>query len=186
MEEIWKDIPGYESLYKVSNLGNVLSLNYARRGFAKQLTPKCNSAGRLWVELAKDGKRKPMLIHRLVGMAFIPNPNNYPQINHKDENPKNNHADNLEWCTQEYNIRYFYDRRTQEWFMNRSETPRYRKRITMAVDQFTKDGVFIRRWNNSRQVMTELGLSDWSISECCRGNRKSAYGYVWRYASISQ
>ena len=101
MEEIWKDIDGYEGLYQISNLGNVKSLNYRNQGIERILTPKCNNAGRLWVELARNGDRKPMLIHRLVAMAFIPNPNGYPQVNHMDENPKNNRVDNLEWCTAE-------------------------------------------------------------------------------------
>ena len=110
MEEIWKDIDGFEGLYQVSNFGNVMSLNYGNRGYAKKLTPKCNNSGRLWVELLKGGKRKCMLVHRLVALAFIPNPNNFPQINHKDENPKNNFAFNLEWCTQSYNNNYSIER----------------------------------------------------------------------------
>lgn len=110
MEEIWKDIDGFEGLYQVSNFGNVMSLNYGNRGYAKKLTPKFNNSGRLWVELLKGGKRKCMLVHRLVALAFIPNPNNFPQINHKDENPKNNFAFNLEWCTQSYNNHYSIER----------------------------------------------------------------------------
>ena len=84
MKEIWKDIEGYEGRYQISNLGNVMSLNYGNHGYPRQLTPKCNNSGRLWVELIVDGERKPFLIHRLVAMAFIPNPEGYPQVNHKD------------------------------------------------------------------------------------------------------
>ena len=178
MEEIWKDIPGYEGLYQVSNLGNVRSLNYRRHGYAKSLIPKCNNNGRLWVELAIDGERKPWLIHRLVGLAFLPNPNGYPQINHKDENPKNNKVENLEWCTQEYNIRYSVERKTPEDVRSRNG-----KRMCLQIEQLTLCGEVVRCWDNSRQIAIETGWNDWSISECCRGNRKTAYGYIWRYAS---
>ena len=71
MEEIWKDIKGYEWLYQISNLGNVKSLNYRRRGYEKNFTPKRNNDGYLWVELRKDGKQGHYLIHRLVAIAFI-------------------------------------------------------------------------------------------------------------------
>lgn len=182
MKEIWKDIPEYEGLYQVSNLGNVLSLNYANRGYAKQLVPKSNNSGRLWVELFKDGKRKAMLIHRLVAMAFIPNPNNYPQINHMDENPKNNNAENLEWCTAKYNVQYFLERHP-DVFATRKSTEKYGKRLVMPIKQYTQDGILVRCWNNSRQVQKEMGWNDWSISECCRGKRKTAYGFIWQYAN---
>lgn len=180
MEEVWKDVKGYEGRYQVSNFGNVMSLNYRRTGKRKLLTPKINNDGRLWVALAGNGKPKPMLIHRLVATAFIENPNNYPQINHIDENPKNNCVENLEWCTQEYNIGYYYERYRED---AKRKKYRHGKHMNKAVIQETKDGRFVRKWNNSRQTRAELGWNDWSIAECCRGNRKTAYGYIWRYAS---
>lgn len=177
MEEIWRDIPGYEGLYRVSNLGDVLSLNYCGRGYSQKLTPKCNNKGRLWVELVKGGKKTAWLIHRLVGMVFIPNPHGYPQINHKDENPKNNRVENLEWCTAKYNNNYYLDRHREELLTRRG------KRMTKQVVQKTLDGDVVRIWDNSRQVLKETGWHDWSISECCRGNRKTAYGFIWHYAN---
>lgn len=183
MQEIWKDIQGYEGLYKISNLGNVKSMNYARRGYAKILTPKKNNCGRLWVELTNCGNKKQFLIHRLVAMAFIPNPNNYPQINHIDENPQNNKVENLEWCTREYNIEYYLERHNPKKREVKNYSSKYNKRIDLKVNQYTKDGELIRIWNNSRQVQTELGWNDWSISECCRNKRKTAYGFVWQYAN---
>jgi hypothetical protein len=179
MNEIWKDVPGYEGLYEISNFGNVMSLNYRGHGYRKQLTPKCNNAGRLWVELCKNGERKPWLIHRLVGMVFIPNPNEYPQINHKDENPKNNVVSNLEWCTREYNIQYYRDRHPERPPFRPSRN--YRVRSNIPVIQLTKDGTVVRRWDNSCQVKKTMGWSDWSVAECCRGNRKTAYGFIWKY-----
>ena len=181
MEEIWKDIAGYEGLYQVSNFGNVRSLKYRRSNEIRQLTPKCNNSGRLWVELADNGKRKPMLIHRLVAMAFIPNPNDYPQINHKDENPKNNRVDNLEWCTAEYNLDYYWDRRRGKDGV--AHPRKLGKLMKMPIIQETLNGDFVRKWDNSRQTKVELGWNDWSIAECCRGNRKTAYGFTWRYAN---
>ena len=106
MEEIWKDIKGYKGKYQVSNLGRVKSLNYRNTGKEKILSPGKYSGEYLQVMLYKDGKLKKHSIHRLVALAFIPNSNNYPIINHKDENPSNNRVDNLEWCTYKYNSNY--------------------------------------------------------------------------------
>lgn len=100
MKEIWKPISGYENLYKISNLGNVISLRNNR--FLKHHMIK----GYLFVQLSKDGKSRNYLVHRLVAGAFIDNPNNLPEINHKDENPLNNVVFNLEWCTHKYNMNY--------------------------------------------------------------------------------
>jgi hypothetical protein len=169
MQEIWKDIKGFEGLYQVSNLGNVKSLNYRNLGFCKLLTPKCNNEGRLWVDLRKNGKGTAMLVHRLVGMAFIPNPNNFPQINHIDENPKNNVVENLEWCTQEYNIQYYLDRHPERRKKeNITYSNKYKERKHLKVNQFTKDGTLVKKWENSATISRETGWSDWSISECCR------------------
>lgn len=178
MKEIWKDIAGYEGLYQVSNLGNVRSMNYRGHGITKNLVPKCNNAGRLWVELRKNGSGKCLLVHRLVAMAFIPNPNNYPQINHIDENPKNNRVENLEWCTALYNVR-FYNERHQD----KRHAPRGPNKNIKPVNQISPEGQVVKTWANSKEVMRELGWSDWSISECCRGNRRSAYGFTWQYAN---
>lgn len=184
MEEIWKDIEGYEGLYQVSNLGNVKSLNYRNKGIEGILTPKCNCDGRLWVDLYGHGKPKHMLIHRLVAMAFIPNPNNYPQINHMDENPKNNHVDNLEWCTGSYNIRYFFERHPYVWNGQSFSSDR-RKKITRTqrIVQLDLSGNVVRIWDNLVSIKHETGWNEWHIEECCKGNRKKARGYIWRYAS---
>jgi len=181
MDEIWKDIEGYEGRYQVSSFGNVRSLNYRNHGYAKNLTPKCNNSNRLWVELANSLGRKQFLIHRLVASAFIPNINNFPEINHKDENPQNNNVANLEWCTRKYNVAYYYSRHPHGPY--RKSTIRHGKRKGEAIDQIDKKGQIVKRWDNSRTIFLETGMSDWSISECCRGKRKSAYGYIWRYAN---
>lgn len=104
--EIWKDIEGYEGLYQVSNMGNVKSLNYKRSGKERLLKPRKNKLGYMFVGLYKDNKPKNFRVHRLVAMTFLENPNNLSCVNHKDENPSNNHVDNLEFCTHEYNMNY--------------------------------------------------------------------------------
>mgnify|MGYP003397224197 CR=1 FL=1 len=103
MREIWKDIQGYEQLYQISNLGNVKRLhtdkkqgtgNYER--MEKILSQRLNNNGYFIVDLYKNNKRTQFLVHRLVAMAFLHNPNNFLCVNHKDENRQNNHSDNLE------------------------------------------------------------------------------------------
>lgn len=101
-KEVWKDIPGYEGKYKVSNLGNIIDLDFAGYGVAVVKKKSINTAG---YEVTRIGG-KIKLVHRLVAEAFITNPNNYPQVNHIDEDRLNNRADNLEWCTLRYNINY--------------------------------------------------------------------------------
>lgn len=114
MAEIWKEITGYEGLYQVSNLGNVRRIGHLetnKNGIQrmlkdKNLKPKVDGKGYVHVILFNQNKRKTIRIHRLVAEMFIPNPNNYPQVNHKDEDKQNNKVDNLEWCTNKYNSNY--------------------------------------------------------------------------------
>lgn len=168
MTEIWKDIKGYEGMYQVSNVGNVRSLNYRKTGTTKNLVPKVNNCGRLWVEL----QGKPLLIHRLVAQAFIPNTNNYPEINHKDENPKNNVVSNLEWCTGEYNRKVYSA-------IHSHGRPKIRKREIIQLDV---SGKIVKKWKDSRTISNTTGMNQWSITQCCDGKRKTAYGFKWQYA----
>lgn len=181
MTEMWKDIKGYEGIYQISNFGNVCSLNYGKRGYAKNLVPKVNNCGRLWVELFNNGVKRQFLIHRLVGEAFIPNPDNLPQINHIDENPKNNCVENLEWCTNEYNIRYFRERHPSHARI-RKNTERYNRRLDKPVNQIDRGGNVVKQWKDARTVVVEMGFNQWSITQCCDGKRHTAYGFRWQYA----
>lgn len=116
--EFWKDIEGYEGLYQVSNLGRVRSLDRVVYQIQKggKLTPMMykgqilkmihKPTGYVFCSLSKDNIQETKLVHRLVAEAFIPNPNNYPCVNHKDENKLNNVVENLEWCTHRYNVNY--------------------------------------------------------------------------------
>lgn len=108
MEE-WKDIVGYEGKYQVTATGRIRTLNFKGTGIAQELFPIKNKCGYLTIQLYKDGRYHHYGVHRLVAMAFIPNPYNLPQVNHKDEDKTNNNVDNvdnLEWCTAKYNSNY--------------------------------------------------------------------------------
>lgn len=103
MKEIWKDIPGYELHYEVSNTGKVRN---KRSG--KILKPFTNSNNHFMVGLSINGNTKRFLVHRLIALVFLQNPKNLPIINHKDGNPSNNNVENLEWCTQKHNIHHSF------------------------------------------------------------------------------
>ena len=108
MIEEWRPVVGYEGLYEVSNTGQVRSLDrfYYRLHKGKVLSPTKDRYGYLTVTLNCNGKSKTIKIHRLVAQAFLPNPDNLPQVNHKDEVKTNNSVDNLEWCTAKYNVNF--------------------------------------------------------------------------------
>ena len=176
MEEIWKDIKDYEGLYQVSNLGRVKSLErITRHGhlWKERLLKICyNPANYKIVILAKDGKNKTRLVHRLVAEAFIPNPDNLPQINHKDENPTNSCVDNLEWCTNKYNVNYG------------TRNERHAAKMSKTVYQYTLDGELIKVWQSTREIERQLGYNHGDIGSCCRHqpHYKTHKGYIWDYA----
>lgn len=106
INEIWKDIKDYEGLYQISNLGNVKSLNYNHTGKEKLLKPQITKDGYCRVQLSQNNKHKQHSIHRLVAQAFLPNPDNLPCVNHKDEWKQNNIVSNLEFCDNYYNANF--------------------------------------------------------------------------------
>ena len=182
MSKAWKEIKGYEGRYLISSSGDVISLKYGNSNKAKMLTWKVNNKGYAWVELRKNGIKEHKLIHRLVAEAFMSKPDGLDLINHKDENPLNNDVDNLEWCNASYNARYSLERHPERR-SNGKNGCRYGRNMTLAVLQLDKDGNIIKVWENARTVFLETGMSDWGIAEVCRGNRHTAYGYLWRYAN---
>jgi hypothetical protein len=121
--EIWKDVIGYEGLYQVSNLGRVKSLarykigkgNALYKVYERILKYKPRSYAYKVVDLYKDSKSKSCRVHRLVAMAFIPNPNNYPIVSHLDNDPTNNKVENLEWATQSLNIQHCINSNRGRW-----------------------------------------------------------------------
>ena len=163
--EIWKDVKDYEGHYQVSDKGRVKSVKFGKEIFLKQ--GSCR--GYLQVGLHKNGKYKTYKVHRLVAQAFIQNPNNLPEVNHLDENKENNCVDNLEWCDGKYNMNYG------------TRTQRVTEKLSKPVLQFTKSGEFVREWKSEMDVQRNLGYDHGNISACCNGNRKSAYGFLWKY-----
>ena len=168
--EIWKDIEGYEGLYQVSNLGRVKSLNYHRTGKERIMKPQKTNWGYLFVGLCKDGKVKQPLVHRLVGQAFIENPNNLPCINHKDVNPENNCVENLEWCSYEYNNTY------------NGRAKKVAEKQSKPVFSVNKESGLIMWWESAREAGRVLGISQSDIGKCCKGKAKSCGNYTWFYA----
>ena len=156
-----RDVKGYEGIYGITSCGKVWS--YRRQKF---LTPISDKDGYLYVNLYKEKRMKPFRIHRLVSEAYIPNPENYPMINHKDENPSNNCLQNLEWCDAKYNNNYG----------TRIERAANSKKIPIL--QYDLNGNFIREWPSASDVGGEV---ESLICRCLKGRRKTAYGYIWKY-----
>ena len=185
MEEIWKDIEGFEGLYQVSNLGRVRSLDRIakrqRNGQSydipvngKILGQRPIKKGYLRVALSKGYKQMSYLqVHRLVAVAFIPNPDNLPQVNHIDEDKTNNRVDNLEWCNNKYNS----DHGTRN--------ERISKANSKSVIQMDLQGNDLRRFDSIHDAALAIGGLHYvsAISFVCKGirGRMSAGGYRWRY-----
>lgn len=175
--ETWKPIKGFEGFYEVSDLGNVRSLNWRNIGEVRNLFLKPHSRGYLQVELKKNGTRKMFLVHRLVASHFIENPNGNLEVNHINENKQDNRVENLEWCAHSYNVKYSMDRHPQtRAFCSR------KLKCTNKIVQLTLSGEIVKIWDTPISIKHSLGFSDWSIKQCCRGERRQAYGYKWQFA----
>jgi hypothetical protein len=176
--EIWKDLDGYQGLYQVSNTGHVRSLdrivkgknNSIRKIIGKELKQLDNGRGRYQVQLC-DGsmKQKSCLVNRLVANAFLNNVNGYNEINHKDENPFNNHVDNLEWCTRLYNINYGTG-------IKRASKNRCKK-----IMQFDFLGNFIKTWDSVGEAIKKSGCGSEYIASSLQGKYTGLGLYVWKY-----
>ena len=179
--EKWKDILEVDGLYQISNTGQIRSKDrYARVcGNGKRLIKgriikpvRCVN-GYLEAQINYKGKRYIWLLHRLVAEYFIPNPNSYTQINHKDENITNNCADNLEWCTPKYNANYgTRNIRCSE------------KVIKKPVIQLSLDGLIINTFESVQEAMRKTKVDESQIIRVCKGRNKTAGGYKWQYASV--
>lgn len=174
--EVWRDIIGFEGLYQVSDLGRVKSLLNGRE---RVLVGRKNKDGYLLVSLCKDGNAKKCYVHRLVAEAFIPNPDNLPQVNHRDECKSNNVVSNLEYCDRKYNNNY--GTRTERSAKARTNHPNTSK----TVFQYTKDGSLVRLYPSTMEAVRRTGYDKGYISQCCLGKRKQAYGYIWSYTLLT-
>lgn len=167
--EIWKPVTEYEGLYEVSNLGRL------RNRHGKVLKIPLNHTGYPRIELWRQGKMKHFYVHRLVALAFIPNPDALPQVNHKDEDKQNNRVENLEWCTQAENLNYGAHN-DKVALANRNHPSK-----SKAVACYTKDGKLVRVFPSTHEAERETGVANQSISQCCRKKYRTAGGYVWEY-----
>lgn len=180
--EVWKDIEGYEGIYQISNFGRVKSLQRLQKYKSRRsrvlperiMKSRKDKLGYKRVGLY-NGKYEFWLVHRLVGIAFLPNPEGYDIINHKDENPSNNHVDNLEWCTRKYNNNYG----TSSARM--AKTLRERDIPMNHVLQYSKDGVFVAEYISVMEAHRQTGFSATSIFNACSGLYEQSHGFVWKF-----
>ena len=169
----WREVPDTNGLYLVSDTGEVFSVRNRR------LLKKSNRrSGYYYVELNINGLAKKENVHRLVALAFIPNPDNLPVVNHKDENPKNNNAENLEWCTYKYNTNYgtciARGRANREYHYGEDNAK------SKTCYQFTTDGKLVAVYGSAYEAARTLNLNGKSISKARSGRLKTYAGYVWR------
>ena len=175
--ELWKDIKDFEGLYQISNLGNIKSLpkkHNLKNGHSyiqkeQILKPFKNNKGYLQIALVKNGKHYKRQVHNLVATTFIENPNNYIEINHKDENSTNNIVSNLEWCNSTYNNNYGNCKR------------KISEANSIKINQYDLQDNFIKQWNSMKEASETLKLSRGNICLCCEGIRNKTGGYRWRY-----
>ena len=168
--ETFLSVPGYEGLYEVSNKGNVKSLRSGK------LLKQSSNKGYKHVSLTKEGKSTCFGVHRIVAITFIPNPENLPEVNHKDETHDNNCVENLEWCTKSYNRNYG----TYKERMSKSvkEAGTHNKSVS-AYDKKTLR--FVKSYDSISEAEKELGLSRGAIGQALSGRIKTSAGFVWKY-----
>ena len=176
--EIWKEINDIPN-YQVSNLGNIRNKKTLRK-------LKCGLVrGYPHIDFYNSKSRKNYYVHRLVAEAFIDNPHNLPQVNHKDGNKLNNSVDNLEWCTCQENIIHgiknglkIYKKGTQNAMYGK-----YGKNSNRAIPilQFDLNNNLVKQWDSQIEIQRELGYKQSVISNCCNGRGKTAYGYIWKH-----
>lgn len=176
MQEIWKDIKGYEGLYQISNMGRVKRF---KRKEEKNLNPCKDKRGYLRIDLYKKGNRKNITIHRLVAIHFIPNPENKPEVNHKHGIKTDNRATELEWVTTSENEKHAYDTGLKK--QKNGEAHHNSKKVI----QYDLLGNFIKEWDCAMDIERKLNIRENNICACCRGEQNTAYGYVWKYKDIA-
>jgi hypothetical protein len=184
MVELWKDISGYEGLYKISSHGRVWSCR-----LNKAMSLKINK-GYLMVNLKIDKAEKNCSVHRLVAMAFLENPQNKREVNHLDEDKLNNRVENLQWVTSKENANWGTRNQRISDYVKAHPVTTYRtsdKRWIRAgrqikqINKYTNE--VIATYNSISEVVEKYGYHQGNISSCCSGKRNEASGYIWQYAS---
>lgn len=179
---IWKDIQGYEGLYQVSNTGDIRGLDRKRfNGYSyydykgKKLKGRKTRKGYLTVVLYIQNNTRTFPIHRLVAQAFIPNPNNLPQVNHKDGNKQNNCVDNLEWITNKDNQLHAWKLGLQKTRLGKDNPA---SKVVVQIDDI---GNTINVFESISSANKFFNRKYSHINECCYGRRKKCFGYKWRF-----
>lgn len=158
-------ITGFEDKYMINDEGDVYNI---QKGI--KLKPYKNNKGYYLVGLYKNNVRKNYLVHRLVACQFLPNPNDLPEINHKDRNKGNNNVSNLEWCTRSENMIHC----CKYGFYNGQKKCK-------AIVQYDKNYTLIKIWESIKEASIKYNTSISNIVKCCKGKYKTCKGYIWRY-----
>lgn len=183
MEELWKDIKGFEGLYQVSNLGRVRTLNYRmQKGNIQIMKQHINKGPYYVVELSNKNQghsvRTIFYVHRLVASAFPEICGDYfegAECNHKNENGLDNRVENLEWITTKENNNY------GTRLKRALATKKRNGKRDVPIIQYNLDGSFVREWKSASIAAEELGFSQGHISSCCTGKRNICSGYRWKH-----
>lgn len=176
MERMNLDFIGYP-LYDITDDGTVISLSYRRSNKEHPMKPHKDTKGYYQVKLRNEFGSKQFIIHRLVAMAFIPNPDNLPQINHKDEVKTNNHVSNLEWCTNDYNVHYGTGIERMRRKMKGKKVPHLQK----CVEQLDLQGNHIAYFDSAKEAQRQTGAHQVSRVCLCKPRYYTSGGYKWRY-----
>ena len=171
-EEIWKDIPNYEGLYQASNFGNIRSL------ITNRVLKKSNDHDYHYSCLYKNKKAKAIRNHRLVCLAFLPNPENKPTINHKNGIKTDNRVENLEWNTVAENNKHKFD------VLGKYRTKESYDCMRVEIFCYNTNGLFICKFKSVTEAAINMNLSFGNISNCCRGRLKNYRGYVFSYTEL--
>ena len=185
--EIWKPVKGYEGIYEVSSTAKIRSVDRFVKGKnnvrfikGKNITPHLTNTGYYLCDLYKYNRRKNYLLHRIVAEAFIPNPNGYNVVNHKDSIRTNCLPSNLEWCDMSYNIKYSYNNNNRRGKMNYKKGKENKLSKPVIMKDLT--GKFLRRFDSISCAERETGIHNSGIVACLKGKNKTSGGFLWEYA----